>query len=200
MPPTHGPISPPSSTLVVPGTWNQPRPVTRAAARSLAPTPVAKAPRAPWVTMRLSAPTTSSPGRMRPPSANSTWEMPERPPWKRCSRWLDEANSFISLVIRALPTSLLGVKWSATSTTRDGSKTLSPPISLKPRMAMGVETSLARTMSNSASTMAPGSTYGSPAREAKIFWLMVWGWFKGYSPGRSAGGRGFSGTPDGSVR
>src|SRR5680860_1076974 len=58
---TYGPNRPWNSKRKVSGTRNQTFPVAMAPARSVDPTPVAKAPTAPYVHVCESAPTTTSP-------------------------------------------------------------------------------------------------------------------------------------------
>ena len=58
------------------GTRNQSRPVIRITARSVAPTPVPKAPKAPWVVVWESVTTSTWPGLTSPLSARTWWQTP----------------------------------------------------------------------------------------------------------------------------
>ncbi len=79
LPPIFSGFSPSNRTFIVVGTRSQVSPSAQRAARSVLPTPVAKAPRAPPVQVWLSAPRMISPGRMCPCSGRKACSMPTRP-------------------------------------------------------------------------------------------------------------------------
>ncbi len=82
--PTPAPGLPSSNTLTTSGTRNQTRPLSRAPARSAEPTPVAKAPTAPHITVCESAPTTRSPGDTLLVS-RATWKLMPPPTGSSCT-------------------------------------------------------------------------------------------------------------------
>ena len=169
---TYGPGFPVSTNLIADGTLNQSSPVAIPVAISVVPTPVEKAPSAPYVQVWESAPMIHSPATTIPYSGKIACSTPHFP----CTRYhfspCSFAKSWMDLELIADLISLFGVKWSGTSTTLSLSNTLSA-ICRKIGRAIGPVISFAITTSSFASINWPAVTESSPAWAARIFCVIV---------------------------
>ena len=139
-----------STNFIACGTLNQHLPLIIPAAMSVEPTPVEKAPSAPYVQVWLSAPITRSPAPTSPCSGSSACSMPILPTSKKFSMPCPAAKSRHILHCCALFMSLLGAKWSITSAIFALSFTRSAPDFSNSFIATGPVMSFASTISRSA--------------------------------------------------
>ena len=172
-PETHFPGFPTSSNLIASGTLNHALPVAIPQAISVLPTPVEKAPRAPYVQVCESAPTTTSPATTSPFSGSNACSMPICPTSKKLTIPIFFENSLMNFTCSALSISLLGQKWSGTMDILLLSKTLVRPSLLNSLTATGVVISFPRTISTSAIINCPETTESCPECLARIFWVIV---------------------------
>src|SRR5438105_11822267 len=136
--------------------------------------PVAKLLRAPYVQECESAPTTSSPGRTRPFSGRTVWQMPPCPTSKYHLMPMSCENSRVRRPRVALAASFAGWKWSCVTATRSGSQIFSAPICSRMIFpAGGIVRSCPIAKSTLASTRSPGLTLSRPAPRARIFSVIV---------------------------
>ena len=136
--------------------------------------PVAKLLSAPYVQLCESAPTTSSPGRTRPFSGSTVWQMPPCPTSKYHLIPISRENSRVRRPRVALAASLAGWKWSCVTATRSGSQIFSAPICSRMILpAGGMVRSWPIAKSTLASKRSPGRTLSRPAPRARIFSVMV---------------------------
>src|SRR2546422_4502330 len=136
--------------------------------------PVAKLLRAPYVQLCESAPTTSSPGRTRPFSGSTVWQMPPCPTSKYHLMPIWCENSRVRRPRVALAASFAGWKWSCVTATRSGSQIFSAPICSRMILpAGGIVRSWPIAKSTFARTRSPGLTLSRPAPRARIFSVIV---------------------------
>ena len=164
-----------NSTLIADGTLNQVSPDVIAQARSVEPTPVENAPKAPYVQVWESAPIIRSPAVTKPESGKSACSIPILPTSKKLTMPFSLQNCLIKLTCSADFMSLFGTKWSGTKTVLVTSKTLSTPILLNSLIATGAVMSFASVISTFAVIKSPALTLSLPECAANIFSVMVIG-------------------------
>ena len=138
---------------------------------SVEPMPVPKALTPPYVQEWESAPGIIMPGRMKPRSRRTWWQIPSPSSIRMAP--ISRANSRVVCCIAAIASLGAGVAWSTEKATRPGSKSRAAPISRNTWAVSGVLESTPPSAKSTAATTRSPARASVPLVRLRIFSIMV---------------------------